>query len=245
MPISISPQTILTGAGAGLILAAIMPWAANRITGRMQREWEAIRKEFAATEDSTPEPPPVTRVTPRTLRMITVPASILVFAAIAWQHGLTPAGLLAAIMSTLLITGALIDIQEGLLPDSVTQVMLWAALLAAAFGINPEISASQALTGAAIGWGVMRLVSWVSQLTTGMEGLGQGDVKLVAAIGAWLGAPELIIVILISAVLGLLLAVILRMAGRTHDEGHISFGPALAAGAIIASLLPKGFPPGI
>ena len=129
-----------------------------------------------------------------------------------------------------LLTAALIDAETTLLPDQLTLPLLWIGLLAAAvFEATPTLF--DAMAGAATGYLSLWLVYWAFRLVTRREGMGYGDFKLMAAIGAWLGWQTAPAVILIAAVLGLAYALV-RILRRTATRGTpIPFGPFLAVAA--------------
>ena len=134
------------------------------------------------------------------------------------------------IFLVVLLASALIDAETTLLPDQLTLPLLWLGLLAAAvFEATPTLL--HAMTGAVTGYLSLWLVYWAFRLITRREGMGYGDFKLMAAIGAWLGWQTAPAVILIAAVLGLAYAVV-RILRRTATRGTpIPFGPFLAIAA--------------
>jgi leader peptidase (prepilin peptidase) / N-methyltransferase len=126
-----------------------------------------------------------------------------------------------------LLTLAWIDVRRLILPDVLTLPLIVAGLLAAAV-LDPDSLAERAL-GAALGYLALRAVAWAYLRLRGREGLGQGDAKLLAAAGAWLGAVALPQVILVAALSALLVAAALRFSGRTmHAHSALPFGPFLA-----------------
>ena len=129
-----------------------------------------------------------------------------------------------------LLASALIDAETTLLPDQLTLPLLWLGLLAAAaFEAPPTLI--DAVAGAVTGYLSLWLVYWAFRLVTGREGMGYGDFKLMAAIGAWLGWQTTPAVILIAAVLGLAYAIV-KILRRTATRGTpIPFGPFLAIAA--------------
>ena len=133
----------------------------------------------------------------------------------------------------MLLASALIDAETTLLPDQLTLPLLWLGLLAAsAFEATPTLF--DAVAGAVTGYLSLWLVYWSFRLVTRREGMGYGDFKLMAAIGAWLGWQAAPAVILIAAVLGLVYAVV-RILRRTATRGTpIPFGPFLAVAATAA-----------
>lgn len=126
-----------------------------------------------------------------------------------------------------LLALAWIDVRRLILPDVLTLPLIVAGLLAAAV-LDPDSLAERAL-GAALGYLALRAVAWAYLRLRGREGLGQGDAKLLAAAGAWLGAVALPQVILVAALSALLVAAALRLSGRTmHAHSALPFGPFLA-----------------
>ena len=148
--------------------------------------------------------------------------------------------MLAAIgMSWALLALAIIDIDRFLLPDSITLPLLWAGILTSALwsGDGPRfVDLHSSVLGAALGylslWGVYQLF----KLLTGKEGMGHGDFKLLAALGAWLGWQLLPLVILLSAGVGALIGGAQLILGRYTRQTPIPFGPYLAAAGWIALL---------
>ena len=126
-----------------------------------------------------------------------------------------------------LLALAWIDVRRLILPDVLTLPLIVAGLLAAAV-LDPDSLAERAL-GAALGYLALRAVAWAYLRLRGREGLGQGDAKLLAAAGAWLGAVALPQIILVAALSALLVAAALRLSGRTmHAHSALPFGPFLA-----------------
>lgn len=148
------------------------------------------------------------------------------FAWLAWMLP-TPGLLIGAMgLSAALMALALIDFETGLLPDRLTLSLLWSGLLFNLFvGVVPL---SECVLGAVLGYGLLWLVYWGFRLISGRIGLGYGDLKLLAALGAWLGWTHLPQVLLISSLTGLLAGGILMLSGRLTRNDPIPFGPFLA-----------------
>lgn len=149
----------------------------------------------------------------------------------AWRWHLTPAAAVACVFIAGTALLAWIDAETGYLPDRLTLPLLWLGLL-----VNLDhgfTSLPLAVLGAAIGYGALWLLNHVFLLLTGRAGMGYGDFKLLAALGAWLGATALPGMILSASVLGLLAALILRLSGRLQAGQAIHFGPYLVLGAWI------------
>ncbi|MGE4335203.1 MAG: A24 family peptidase [Pigmentiphaga sp.] len=165
-------------------------------------------------------------------------AGAILAAACYWRFGLHPYALAAFGASLALLALAVIDLQTLLLPDDITQPLLWSGLLVAVAGWGP-ILPTAAIIGAAAGYAALWLLATVYRLITGREGMGQGDFKLLAALGAWLGPLALPPIVLAASVLGLAAGVYLMVRQRAHSRTPLPFGPCLAlAGAIQFFLLP-------
>lgn len=146
---------------------------------------------------------------------------------IFYQYGFSPAFLVWAGFAAALLALAAIDADTRLLPDAITQPLVWSGLLAASFGLT-SISLTTALWGAAAGYLFLWSVYWLFKLITGKEGMGQGDFKLLAALGAWLGWPALLSLVLIASLSGIAGGIWLRVRQRMPEDGYIPFGPFLA-----------------
>jgi len=155
-------------------------------------------------------------------------------ALISWRFGFGVTALGALCFLWSLIALAFIDLDTQLLPDSITLPLLWTGLLFNLFGAFTNLDA--AVIGAVAGYLILWTVYWLFKLLTGKEGMGFGDFKLLAAIGAWLGWKLLPAVILLSAGVGAAIGIVLILVAR-HDRGTpIPFGPYLALGGLIAML---------
>ena len=143
------------------------------------------------------------------------------------RHGLSLSALAWAGFASALIALAAIDADTTLLPDAITQPLVWAGLLAAAWQLSGK-SLTDALWGAVAGYLFLWSVYWLFKLLTGKEGMGQGDFKLLAALGAWLGWPALVSLVLIASLTGVAGGLLLRARGQLGEDGYIPFGPFLA-----------------
>jgi leader peptidase (prepilin peptidase)/N-methyltransferase len=158
----------------------------------------------------------------------------LVSAVVAWHFGFSWTALGALILVWSLIALAAIDFDTQLLPDSITLPLLWTGL---AFNLNGAMTdLSSAVTGAMIGYLALWSVFWAFKLTTGKEGMGYGDFKLLAALGAWLGWQMLPVIVLLSSIVGAIVGIALIVFARHGRNNPIPFGPYLAAAGIIALL---------
>jgi leader peptidase (prepilin peptidase)/N-methyltransferase len=120
----------------------------------------------------------------------------------------------------------MIDWDTTLLPDDMTLPLLWAGLLLAALKVS-NVSLESAIWGAAAGYFSLWLIYWVFKLVTGKEGMGYGDFKLFAALGAWLGWQALIPIILMASVIGAIIGIALKFSSKLREGGYIPFGPFL------------------
>lgn len=143
-----------------------------------------------------------------------------------WLWGLVPIGIVWCGFSAALLTLSMIDWDTTLLPDDITLPLLWAGLLVAALKIN-NITLESAVWGAAAGYLSLWLIYWVFKLVTGKEGMGYGDFKLFAALGAWFGWQALIPIILMASVIGATVGVALKFSNHLREGGYIPFGPFL------------------
>ena len=146
--------------------------------------------------------------------------------------GLTWIALAAAAYLWVLIALACIDLESGLLPDQLTLPLLWCGLLVNVPGAFTPLAS--AVVGAAAGYLLLWTTYWGFKLVTGKEGMGYGDFKLYAAIGAWLGWQVLPAVALLAAVAGILYALPPILLGRRDRNVPIRFGPFLAAAGSVA-----------
>ena len=153
---------------------------------------------------------------------------------IIWQFGLTLQGGALVLLTWALITLTFIDVDHHLLPDSITLPLLWLGLLLNTQGVF--VSLESAVFGAVAGYLVLWSVYWAFKLLTGKEGMGYGDFKLLAAIGAWGGFQILPLVILLSSVVGVVIALLLIAFRRHQAQNPLPFGPYLAIAGWIAIL---------
>tara|TARA_R100000306_G_scaffold62584_1_gene74557 strand:- start:89168 stop:90124 length:957 start_codon:yes stop_codon:yes gene_type:complete len=148
--------------------------------------------------------------------------------------GVNAAGLAAVALSWTLLTLSMIDFDTKLLPDSITMPLLWAGLIANSFSLFTDLES--ALWGAIGGYMSLWLVFHGFRLLTGKEGMGHGDFKLLAALGAWLGWQVLPLIILLSSLVGAIIGIgLIVIRGRDRNI-PIPFGPYLAIAGFIALL---------
>ncbi|MBI3569877.1 MAG: prepilin peptidase [Gammaproteobacteria bacterium] len=152
--------------------------------------------------------------------------------AVAWRLGISPPALAALFLTWALIALAFIDNDRQILPDDITLPLLWAGLLLNVFGVFVPLSS--AVIGAVAGYGSLWLVYQIFRLATGKEGMGFGDFKLFAALGAWLGWQQLPLIILLSSFLGAVVGIVFIAFFGRDRRLPIPFGPFLCVAGWIA-----------
>ena len=156
----------------------------------------------------------------------------LLSAAVAWKWGVSVQTLGALLLVWTLVALAFIDLDTTLLPDSLTLPLLWLGLL---FNLGGHFaSLPDAVIGAIAGYGVLWSVYWLFKLVTGKDGMGYGDFKLLAAIGAWLGWQMLPVTLLLSSVVGAAIGIAMIVLVKHDRRVPIPFGPYLAGGGLVA-----------
>ncbi|WP_435627674.1 prepilin peptidase [Candidatus Ferrigenium straubiae] len=150
----------------------------------------------------------------------------------AWHFGFgwAAAGALLLIWALLALTA--IDLDTQLLPDDITLPLLWAGLVFNLASVFTDLHS--AILGAVFGYLALWCVYWLFKLTTGKEGMGYGDFKLLAALGAWLGWQMLPLIILLSSLVGAVVGIALMVAAKHGRNVPIPFGPYLTGGGLIA-----------
>jgi len=155
----------------------------------------------------------------------------LLAACAIWRFGATPQGLAACVLLWSLLALTMIDFDTQLLPDGITLPLLWAGLIVNLWGVFTSLP--DAVIGAIAGYLSLWTIYWLFKLIRGKEGMGYGDFKLLAALGAWLGWQVLPVIVLLSSVVGAIIGIALIVfKGRDHNV-PLAFGPYLAiAGAL-------------
>ncbi|MBX3591083.1 MAG: prepilin peptidase [Burkholderiaceae bacterium] len=159
-------------------------------------------------------------------------ATAVLSAVAIWRFGATAAGLGAVVLTAFLIALTFIDFDTHLLPDNMTLPLLWLGLLLNLWGVFAPLPA--AVIGAMAGYLSLWTIYWLFKLATGKEGMGYGDFKLLAALGAWFGWTALPAVILLASVVGAVVGVALIVVARHGREVPIPFGPYLAGAGLLA-----------
>ncbi|QJP74248.1 prepilin peptidase [Burkholderia glumae] len=157
--------------------------------------------------------------------------------------GPVPAALAAFGLCAMLVAMSLIDIKTGYLPDSMTLPLLWAGLVVNLWGSFVDLR--EAVIGAIAGYLFLWCVFWLFKWLRGIEGIGYGDLKLLAALGAWLGWIALPQILLVAALSGAVVGLAATWRGRMRFEEPLPFGPFLALGGIATLLCGTPFYPAI
>jgi len=157
-------------------------------------------------------------------------------AIVAWRLGPGWQTLLALMFTWALVALAVIDIDEKLLPDAITLPLLWLGLIVSLWSFPAFADMRSAIIGGAGGYLSLWLLFHLFRLITGKEGMGYGDFKLLAALGAWSGWQMLPLTVLLSTVVGALVGVVLIVVGKRDRQTAIPFGPYLAAAGWISLL---------
>ena len=163
-------------------------------------------------------------------------ATGLLFAWCVGRWGWSVTALVWCGFSAALLALAVIDWDTTLLPDDINLPLMWAGLIAAALQWNPAVSLPNALWGAVAGYMALWLVYWAFKLVTGKEGMGYGDFKLFAALGAWFGWAALVPMILMASVIGAVIGLAMKFSNGLREGGYIPFGPFLAGAGFTAMI---------
>ena len=157
------------------------------------------------------------------------------FAFCGWKWGLSWTALAWCGFSAALVALALIDWDTTLLPDDITLPLVWAGIIVAALRLT-SLPLQQAVWGAVAGYLSLWLIYQGFKLLTGKEGMGYGDFKLFAALGAWFGWQALVPMILMASVIGAIIGIAMKFSDNLREGGAIPFGPFLAGAGLTALL---------
>jgi leader peptidase (prepilin peptidase)/N-methyltransferase len=150
-----------------------------------------------------------------------------------WRWGATPTAVAWCGFSAMVLALALIDWDTTLLPDDMTLPLLWAGLIASALQWT-TVPLAASVWGAVAGYLSLWLIYWVFKLVTGKEGMGFGDFKLFAALGAWFGWQALVPIVLMASVIGALVGIAMKFSSGLREGGYVPFGPFLAGAGLTA-----------
>ena len=158
----------------------------------------------------------------------------VLFALVGWRFGATPTALLWCGFVAVLVALAGIDWDTTFLPDNLTLPLLWAGLVASALGWTLPLG--EAVWGSVVGYLSLWAVYWLFKLTTGKEGMGYGDFKLLAALGAWLGLKMILPVVLGASVIGAVVGIVMKLSASLREGRYVPFGPFLAGAGLVVML---------
>lgn len=158
----------------------------------------------------------------------------LLAAIIVWQLNTIPEILTALVFSWALICLTMIDIDHKLLPDQITLPLLWLGLIVNSFELF--VPFIDAFWGAVAGYLVLWSVYWIFKLVTGKEGMGFGDFKLLAALGAWMGWQALPLILIFSSLVGTIIGIAILIINKQGRDTTLPFGPYLAIAGWITFL---------
>jgi len=160
-------------------------------------------------------------------------AALFFFCVLHW--GVAPAALVWFAFAAAVLVLGLIDWDTTLLPDDITLPLLWGGLIAASLQWSGT-SLTSALWGAVAGYLSLWLIYWGFKLLTGKEGMGFGDFKLFAALGAWFGWTALVPIILMASVIGAVIGIAMKFSSGLREGGYVPFGPFLAGAGLTAMI---------
>ncbi|HEY8047909.1 MAG TPA: A24 family peptidase [Ramlibacter sp.] len=166
-------------------------------------------------------------------------ATAVLFGFAVWQWGWTVEGAAWCFFSAAILALALIDWDTTFLPDDITLPLLWAGLVAAALKWT-ALPLTQAVWGAVAGYLSLWLIYHAFRLLTRKEGMGYGDFKLFAALGAWFGWQALVPIILMASVIGAVIGIGMKLTKGLREGGYVPFGPFLALGGLTAMVFGPG-----
>lgn len=212
----------------GIFSGSLAVWVASVLPLYLARNWRAAALDYLQlkeTETSSTPNQAIWKISFSWLMMVPIALQTLACFLLATQNTNIMHIMAGMVLTWFLLCLSLIDMREQLLPDELTLPLLWLGLLYHVV-VQPD-ALSDAVIGAALGYVFFRTLYHVFKITTGKEGMGFGDFKMAAALGAWLGWQLLLPMIFLAAVLGLIFALL----QATMREKAIAFGPFLAMAA--------------
>lgn len=162
----------------------------------------------------------------------------LLSAYIAWHFGFGWQAAAMLVLSWGLLAMSMIDADHQLLPDALVLPLLWLGLIVNTFGLFTSLH--DALWGAVAGYLSLWSVFWLFKLVTGKEGMGFGDFKLFAALGAWFGWQALVPIILMASIIGAVVGIAMKFSSALRAGGYVPFGPFLAGAGLTAMIFGPG-----
>lgn len=160
----------------------------------------------------------------------------LIWLSSTWHWGFNATGFCWAGFMTVLLALSVIDWRTTLLPDDLTQALVWGGLMACALGWLP-LPLTQSVWGTVVGYTSLWSIATAFERITGKQGMGAGDFKLLAGLGAWLGPLALLPVLMLASISGAVVGLFLKFTNRLHGDGYVPFGPFLGAGGVAVALI--------
>jgi len=158
-------------------------------------------------------------------------ATAALFGLVGWHVGAQPVAIVWCLFCATLVALAGIDWDTTLLPDNITLPLLWAGIVVAALGWT--IPLGDSVWGAVAGYLSLWSVYWAFKLTTGKEGMGFGDFKLLAGLGAWLGWKMILPIVLGASIIGAIVGIGMKMSSALREGRYVPFGPFLAGAGLV------------
>ena len=153
-----------------------------------------------------------------------------------WHWGMNVTGYCWASFATVLLALSVIDWQTTLLPDDLTQALVWGGLVASTLGWL-VLPLTQSVWGAVLGYASLWSVAKAFERITHKQGMGAGDFKLLAGLGAWLGPMALLPVVMTASLSGAVVGLVLKFSNRLREDGYVPFGPFLAAAGMLVAAI--------
>lgn len=163
-------------------------------------------------------------------------ATALIWALCALHWGVNATGISWAGFVTVLLALSVIDWQTTLLPDDLTQTLVWGGLICSSLGWVDQ-ALTHSVWGAAMGYASLWTIATAFERITGKQGMGAGDFKLLAGLGAWLGPLALLPVVMLASIGGACIGLFLKFTNRLSDDGYVPFGPFLAAAGVTVAVV--------
>ena len=226
----------------GLLIGSFLNVVIYRLPKMLERQWEDEHAEFSGKEPDLKAPFNLMLPKSHCLKCghqirwyENIPILSYLFLKGKCSSCFTAQGVAWCGFSAVIVALAMIDWDTTLLPDNLTLPLLWAGLILAALGVT-GVSLDAAVWGAVGGYLSLWVIYWVFKLITGKEGMGYGDFKLFAALGAWFGWQALIPLILLSSIAGAIVGIALKYASQLREGAYVPFGPFLGIAGITAMI---------
>ncbi|PCI40192.1 MAG: hypothetical protein COB50_00150 [Thiotrichales bacterium] len=232
----ISIITVIVSLIAGEVFFRIAKWYPARLKEKLcisAREILNITKDAQALSPDIPKASALfAKLSHQKLILKLITA--IMYLVVIQHYGLGIISILTLVFVSVLLVLSVIDLHEHILPDELTLGLLWLGLLVNSFGVF--ISLNEAVLGVIVGFSVFWLIHHACKIIYKKDGLGYGDCKLLAAIGAWVGIQHILLVILLSSLLCILHAVVLMIFKKYQKSQVIPYGPSLAVAGFVVLL---------